>query len=89
MYISYFFWPMQKMPEMGPGLCFPTNPDLADILGDTDLDFENFHCLEVLDPRFLEIWNQEIWKFGIPKNPENKSSQNQNLCRQKCRQGLD
>ena len=27
---------------MGPGGFFPTNPDLADILGDTDLDFENF-----------------------------------------------
>ena len=28
---------------MGPGGIFPTNPNLADILGRTDLDFENFH----------------------------------------------
>ena len=32
-----------KCHEMGPGSFFPTNPDLADILGDTDFDFENFH----------------------------------------------
>ena len=28
---------------MGPGGFFPTNPDLVDILGRTDLDFENFY----------------------------------------------
>ena len=32
---------------MGPGCFFPTNPDLADILGDTDFDFENFYLLYV------------------------------------------
>ena len=30
-------------PQMGPGGFFPTNPNLADILGDTDVDFENFY----------------------------------------------
>ena len=30
------------MPQMGPGQLFPINPDLADILGRTDFDFENF-----------------------------------------------
>ena len=30
-------------PQMGPGNVFPANPDLADILGRTDLDFENLH----------------------------------------------
>ena len=30
---------------MGPGGFFPTNPDLADILGDTDFDFESFYFL--------------------------------------------
>ena len=32
-----------RWPQMGPGGFFPTNPDLADILGDTDFDFENFY----------------------------------------------
>ena len=30
-------------PQMGPGGFFPTNPDLADILGRTDFDFENLY----------------------------------------------
>ena len=29
---------------------FPTNPDLADILGDTDFDFENFYFWDFLGP---------------------------------------
>ena len=33
---------------MGPGGFFPTNPDLADILGDMDFDFENFYFLDFL-----------------------------------------
>ena len=37
---------------MGPGsVLFPTNPDLADILGDTDFNFDNFNFL-FLVPRF-------------------------------------
>ena len=31
---------------MGPGGFFSTNPDLADILGDTDFDFENFYSFD-------------------------------------------
>ena len=31
---------------MGPGGFFPTNPDLADILGDTDFDFENVYFFD-------------------------------------------
>ena len=37
-----------KWDGMGPGCFFPTNPDLADILGGTDLDFEIFYFLELL-----------------------------------------
>ena len=41
-----FFRPTQKMapggPKWGQEMLFPTNPDLADILGRTDLDFEIF-----------------------------------------------
>ena len=40
------FRPTQKRAQMDPNgarrFFFPTNPDLADILGRTDLDFENF-----------------------------------------------
>ena len=34
-----------KWNERGSGGFFPTNPDLADVLGDTDVDFENFYSL--------------------------------------------
>ena len=41
-----FFRPTQKMgtegPKWGQEDFFPTSPDLADILGGMDLDFENF-----------------------------------------------
>ena len=42
-----------KWPQMGPGGFFPTNPDLADILGDTDFGFENFIFFMLLGPKFL------------------------------------
>ena len=37
------------MFEMAPneqGVFFPTNPDLANILGRTDFDFDNFHWFD-------------------------------------------
>ena len=49
---------------MGPGGFFPTNPDLAEILGDTDLNFENFHFL------FFWIPNFQISRSQISKFPE-------------------
>ena len=49
-------------PQMGPGGFFPTTPDLADSLDRTDLDFENFYFLDVLDPKFLD--------FQVPRFPE-------------------
>ena len=42
-----------KWHEMGPGGFCPTNLDLADILGDTDFDFEN------LD--FWDFWIPDFW----------------------------
>ena len=35
-------------PKWGQEDFFPTNPDLADILGRTDLDFENLYFFDVL-----------------------------------------
>ena len=49
-------------PQMGPGGFFPTNPDLANILGRTDLDFENFYFFHFLDPKFLD--------FQVPRFPK-------------------
>ena len=39
-------------PKWGQEDFFPTNPDLADILGDMDFDFENFYFLDFLGPKF-------------------------------------
>ena len=44
----------------------PTNPDLADILGDADFDFENLYVSDFLDPRFLD--------FQIPGFPDSRLS---------------
>ena len=46
---------------MWPGGFFPTNPDLADILGRTDLNFEKLHLFDFLDPTFLN--------FQVPRSP--------------------
>ena len=40
---------------------YPTNSDLADILGDTDFDFENFYFFDFLEPKFLD--------FQVPRSP--------------------
>ena len=65
MHFGEFFGPWKKSlgwPEMGPGGFFPTNPDLADILGRIDLDFEIFYFLNFLDPTFLD--------FQVPRFPD-------------------
>ena len=46
-------------PKWGQEDSFPTNPDLAVILGRTDLNFEKFYVFDFLDPidnLFLESW---------------------------------
>ena len=50
---------------MGSGGFFPTNPDLADILGKTDFDFENFYFLDFLDPKFPDF---QVPDFQISRN---------------------
>ena len=42
-------------PKWGREVRFPANPDLADILGRTDFDFENFYFCVFFDPRFLDV----------------------------------
>ena len=49
-----------KWHEMGPGSLFPTDPDLADVLGDMDLDGPS-----VAQARFLEI--RELGNLEIQK----------------------
>ena len=60
---------MEKMawdgPKWGREGFFPANPDLADILGDTDFDFENFVFFLVLDPKFQDF---RIPDFQIARN---------------------
>ena len=63
------------MAPHGAGRIFvPTNPDLADILGRTDLDFENFYFLDFLDPTFLDVQvprypNSQICRFPDFQTP--------------------
>ena len=53
---------MEKMasdgPKQGREDFFPTTPDLADILGRTDLDFENLI--------FLIFWTPNFWMSRSP-----------------------
>ena len=51
-------------PKWGREDLFPANSELADILGDMDLDFENFHLYIVLDSKFLD--------FQVPRSPNSK-----------------
>ena len=44
---------------------FPTNQDLADILGRTDLHSENFHFFDFLDSRFLDSQISRFLDFQI------------------------
>ena len=54
-------------PKWGQEDFFPTNPDIADILSRTDLDFENFHFSDFLDFKFLD--------FQVPRFPKSGPGQ--------------
>ena len=61
-FCSYIFGPWKKLPgmtQMGPGGFFPTNPDLADTLGRTDLNFYIFFI----------FWTPNFW---ISRSPDLK-----------------
>ena len=50
-------------PKWGREGIVPVNPDLADILGDSDFDFENFHFWD-----FFWIPNFQISRSQISQN---------------------
>ena len=52
---------------MGPGGFFPTNPDLADILGRTDFDFEIFFAFWI--PNFQISRFPDFQKSGLGLGP--------------------
>ena len=52
-------------PQMGPGGFVPTNPDLADILGRTDLHFEILYFFVFWIPNF---WISRSPDFQIPRS---------------------
>ena len=51
--------------KWGWEVLFPASPDLADILGDMDLDFENFIFEIVVDSKFLDFQVPRFPKFGL------------------------
>ena len=62
---------MPQMAPIGPGGFFPTNPDLANILGRTDLNFENFYFFfHFLDPKFLDFQVPRSPNFWISRSPD-------------------
>ena len=48
-------------------ICFPTKPDLADIVGRTDMDFEESHFSMFWIPVF---WNSSFPDYIISKFPD-------------------
>ena len=51
-------------PKWGAQGCFPTNPDLADVFGRTDLDFENYFFLGLCGPNISGFPGPQIFKFS-------------------------
>ena len=59
---------------------FPANPNLADILGRTDLDFETFYLFDFLDPEFLDFQVPSFPKSGPwPRLPGLEPSGSKNV----------
>ena len=60
---------MEKMASDGPKWgredFFPTNPDLANILGRMDFDLENFDFFHFLDSKFLDFQVTRYLKSGL------------------------
>ena len=60
---------MEKMawdgPKWGREDFFLANPGLANILGRTDFNFENFYFFHLLDPTFLDFQVPRFPKSGL------------------------
>ena len=78
-FFCIFSGPCRKLAQMAPNaarrIFVPTNPDLADILGRTDLDFENFYIFGYfwfyfLDPTFLDFQVPRSPNFWISRSPD-------------------
>ena len=52
-----------KWPQMGPGVVFPTNPNLANILGRMDLEFEILYIFVCWGPQLSRVPSPQISKF--------------------------
>ena len=74
----HFFGPWKiclNWPQTRPGGFFPTNPDLADILGRTDFDFENSHFFDFselgpsLGPAWARAWARAWAQLGPGLGP--------------------
>ena len=67
----FFFvhFPVHKLASSGPKLgqedFFPTHPDLADILGDMDLAFENLYVFDFWVSKFPDF---QVPDFQISRN---------------------
>ena len=66
-FVLFFVFELKipKWGQMGPGGFFLTNPDLADILGRTDFDFEIFYLWNFVDPQFPDF---QVPDFQISRN---------------------
>ena len=74
MSILHFSGPWKNVPEMAPngaGSCFfPTNPDLADILGDTDFDSDDFSFFRFFGSHISGFPIPRFLNFQIPRFPD-------------------
>ena len=73
------FGPWRLWHDMRP-LCFffPAYPDLVDMFGRTDFDFDSFYILFVLDPKFPDFLDSQISRFpyrGLGHGPWARDTQ--------------
>ena len=59
-----------RWPQIRSRGVFSTNPDLADVLDRTDLNFENFYFFDFLDPKFLDLQTPISPNFWISRSPD-------------------